>query len=151
MSAEPLKQFRSALKAYVRTLPRVIGKAVLEESANNFRQQGAETEQGQVVPWAPRKVTKEHGRTRKDGGRDRRYKNPRQRAILVKTGRLRRSVRIVATTATSVTVGSSEPYAEPQQDGNSRGLRPRPFITLGRSGQQKLVRKISGSITSLLR
>ncbi len=150
MSADPLKQFGTALRGYLRTLPKAMGKAVVQESADNFRRQGYENDAGNVVPWAPRKVTKEHGRTRKDGGRDRRYKNPRQRAILVKTGRLRRSVRIVATTATSVTVGSSEAYAEAQQEGNEM-LKPRPFITLGRTAKDKLTRKIAAGITGLLK
>ena len=135
-----LEQFGRDLRGYLRTLPRVIGIAVVAESADNFRRQGYENDAGAVVPWAPRKVAgKRKGRT-----------NPRQRAILVKTGRLRRSVRIVATTATSVTVGSSEAYAEAQQDGNGK-LLARPFITLGRAAQQKLVRQISGRIAALLK
>ncbi len=149
MSQDALKQFRQDLRTYLKKLPRELGKAVVLESADNFRRQGYENEQGAVVPWAPRKNAKVHGRTRKDGGRDRRYKNPRQRAILVKTGRLRRSVRIVATTATSVTIGSSETYAEAQQEGNGR-LPARPFITFGRSAQQKLMRQIAIKITGLL-
>ena len=69
----------------------------------------------------------------------------------MKSGRLRRSVRIVATTATSVTIGSSEPYAQAQQEGSERGLPARPFITLGRNGQQKLTRQIAAKITSLVK
>jgi len=150
MASNDLEQFGRDLRGYLKKLPREMGRAVVQESADNFRRQGYENDAGNVVPWAPRKVTQEHGRTRRDGGRDRRYKNPRQRAILIKSGRLRRSVRIVATTDTSVTVGSSEAYAQAQQEGNDRGLHARPFITLGRSGQQRLVRKISSGITGLL-
>jgi phage gpG-like protein len=149
MSQDALKQFRTALRGYLKKLPREMGKAVVLESADNFRRQGYENESGAVVPWTPRKATKEHGRTRRDGGRDRRYKNPRQRAILVKTGRLRRSVRIVATTDTSVTIGSSEVYAEAQQEGNGR-IPGRPFIALGRSSKERLLRKISTQIIGLL-
>lgn len=146
MGAEGLAQFRRDLHAYVAKLPREIGRAVVQESADNFRRQGYENEQGAVVPWAPRK--NERGRRRNDGGRDRRFKH---RALLIKSGRLRRSVRIVATTATSVTVGSSEPYAQPQQEGSGRGLTARPFITFGRSAQQKLTRQIAAKITGLLK
>ncbi len=135
-----LEQFGRDLRSYLKTVPQVLGRAVMQESADNFRRQGYENDAGVVVPWAPRKVVaKRKGRT-----------NPRQRAILVKSGRLRRSVRIVAATATSVTVGSSETYAEPQQDGNTRGLQARPFITLGPSARNKLIKKISAGITGLV-
>ena len=138
--ANDLEQFGRNLRGYLKTVPREIGRAVVLESADNFRRQGYENDAGAVVPWAPRKVeAKRKGRP-----------NSRQRAILIKSGRLRRSVRIVATTATSVTVGSSEVYAEAQQDGNDRGLKPRPFITLGHSAKQKLIKKISAGIIGLL-
>lgn len=39
------------------------------------------------------------------------------RALLVKTGRLRRSIRIVGTTANSVTIGSDVPYARVHNEG----------------------------------
>lgn len=146
-----LEQFGRDLRGYLRTVPREMGKAVVAESADNFRRQGYENDAGAVVPWAERKrPDKIKGRKRKNGTRAPSTTNPRQRAILVKTGRLRRSVRIVATTATSVTVGSSEAYAEAQQDGNGK-LLARPFITLGRAAQQKLVRQISGRIAALLK
>ena len=134
-----LEQFGRNLRGYLKSVPREMGRAVVQESADNFRRQAYENEAGAVVAWAPRKAAdRRRGRA-----------NPRQRALLVQSGRLRRSVRIVATTATSVTVGSSEPYAEAQQEGNGK-LPARPFITLGRSGQQKLVRSISAKITGLL-
>ena len=144
MSADPLKQFAADLRGYLKKVPREIGRAVVQESADNFRRQGYENDAGAVVPWEPRKRADTVKR------RGRRVPNPRQRAILVKSGRLRRSVRIVASTATSVTVGSSEIYAQAQQEGNDQGLKPRPFITLGRKSKEKLVRKIAADITTLL-
>lgn len=143
-----LERFGQQLRGYLKTLPREMGKAVVLESADNFRRQGYESDAGTVVPWAPRKV----GDTQPGRGKNKgkRVANPRQRAILVKTGRLRRSVRIVATTATSVTVGSSEDYAQAQQEGTKK-LPARPFITLGRSTKEKLVKKISAGITGLLK
>lgn len=150
MSQDGLAQFGKDLRGYLKTVPREMGKAVVAESADNFRRQGYENEAGAVVPWSPRKVVKAHGRTRKDGGRDQRYKNPRQRAILIKSGRLRRSVRIVANTDTSVTIGSSEAYAQAQQDGNGK-LPARPFITVSRSLRDKLTKKIAARITGLLK
>ena len=144
MAGNDLERFGRELRGYLRKLPREMGRAVVAESADNFRRQGYENEAGAAVAWEPRKQ-QDYSRRR-----GRRVPNPRQRAILIKTGRLRRSVRIVATTATSVTVGSSEPYAEAQQEGNGK-LPARPFITLGRSGKAKLVKKISAGITALLK
>lgn len=150
MSQDALKQFGTALRGYLKKLPREIGKAVVLETANNFRRQGYENDAGAVVPWAERKHPDTlPGRRRRNGTRGPRRPNPRQRAILVKTGRLRRSVRIVATTDTSVTIGSSEAYAEAQQEGNGR-IPARPFIALGRSSKERLLRKISTHITGLL-
>lgn len=139
-----LERFGSDLRGYLKTVPREMGRAVAQEAADNFRRQGYENDNGAVVPWAPRKNVDYTTRKGK------RKPNPRQRAILVKSGRLRRSVRIVATTSNSVTVGSSEAYAQAQQEGNSRGLKARPFITLGRKGKEKLTKKIAAGITGLL-
>lgn len=143
-----LERFGQQLRGYLKTLPREMGKAVVLESADNFRRQGYESDAGAVVPWVARKRP-DTIKSRKKGDKGKRIANPRQRAILVKTGRLRRSVRIVATTATSVTVGSSEDYAEAQQEGTKK-IPARPFITLGRSTKEKLVKKISAGITGLL-
>jgi phage gpG-like protein len=142
------KVFQRQAKALIKTFPKMIGKYALLEASDNFRRQGFENEAGTLVPWAPRKV-QAHGRTRKDGGRDRRYKNPRQRALLVQTGRLRRSPRIVESTPTSVTIGTDVPYAEALQDGNSN-LPARPFLTLGKSSRDKIVRKAAADLTKLL-
>ncbi|AWM31346.1 phage virion morphogenesis protein [Hymenobacter nivis] len=139
-----LERFGQQLRGYLRTLPREMGKAVVAESADNFRRQGFENDAGAVVPWAPRKAADTVKR------RGKRVANPRQRALLVKSGRLRRSVRIVATTATTVTVGSPEAYAQAQQEGNAK-LPARPFITLGRAAKDKLVKKISAGIVGLLK
>ena len=144
-----LARFGQQLRAYLLTVPRLMGRAVVQESADNFRRQGHENEAGNVVPWAPRQVG-DTVKSRKKADKGKHVPNPRQRAILITSGRLRRSVRIVATTAASVTVGSSEVYAEAQQDGNARGLPPRPFITLGHAAKQKLIKKISAGITGLL-
>ena len=151
MSADNLQRFGQQLRGYLKTVPRAMGIAVVAEAADNFRRQGYEDEAGTVVAWTERKrPDKIKGRKRKDGTRAPGRTNPRQRAILVKSGRLRRSVRIVVITATSVTVGSSEAYAEAQQDGNGR-LPARPFITVSRSLKEKLTKKIAAQITGLLK
>lgn len=146
-----LQAFRAQLVRYLFTVPKLMGRVVLEESADNFRRQGYENDAGNVVPWAPReREDRIRGRRRRDGTRGPSRPNPRQRAILVKTGRLRRSVRVTATTKTSVTIGSDVEYAQAQQEGNARGLKPRPFITAGKTVRDKLTRKLATDITKLL-
>ncbi len=58
-------------------------------------------------PWQRRSRKKTWGKKKNDTGR----------ALLVKSGRLRRSVRIISTTANSVTIGSDVPYARAHNDG----------------------------------
>ena len=151
MSSNGLEEFGKALRSYLKTVHKVLGRAVVQESADNFRRQGYEDDNGSVVPWEPRKqVDMKPGRKRKDGKRGPRVPNPRQRAILIKTGKLRRSVRIVATTATTVTVGSSLGYAQTLQEGNEK-MPARPFITIGPKTRDKLIRKIAADINNLLK
>lgn len=75
----------------------LIGNAVVNDSLDNFATQSFDKK-----PWAKRKRDKEPGR-----------------AILVKSGRLRRSPRIIASSPTSVTVGTDVPYARIHNDGGT--------------------------------
>ncbi|MDF7809925.1 phage virion morphogenesis protein [Hymenobacter sp. YC55] len=144
------KVFQKEATKMLRGLPKMIGKMALVEASDNFRKQGHENDSGAFVPWAPRKTNKpEHGRTRNDGQRDRRYRVPKGRAILVQSGRLRRSLRIVSSTASSITIGTDVPYAEPLQEGNQH-LPARPFLTAGKSFREKVLRKTAADITKLL-
>jgi phage gpG-like protein len=150
VATNDFKQFSAEARKVIKGLPREMGKALLLETSDNFRRQGYEDEQGQVHQWAPRKARRRHGRTRADGQPDQRYKNPRQRALLVQSGRLRRSPRITETTASSVTVGTDVPYAQPLQEGNAR-LPARPFIVVSKSLRQKLTQRITAKITAALK
>lgn len=143
------KAFEQQAKKLIRGLPKMMGKMALVETSDNFRRQGYENEAGAVVPWAPRKNAKVHGRRRNDGHQDRRYKVPRGRAILVQTARLKRSPRIVSSTASSVTIGTDVPYGRPLQEGTAH-MAARPFFTVGKSLSEKIIRKAAADITKLL-
>jgi len=78
----------------------------LQDVAENFR-----TESFDGVKWAPRKK-----------------KDAKVRALLVKTGRLKRSVRIARTSNNSVTVTSDVPYAEIHNQGGSITLNARSEV-----------------------
>lgn len=93
------------LKALVRKiehfrdeLPLHLGQAAVNFSRGNFRKQGFQA--ARVEPWAPRK-----------GGAD------PGRAILVKTGALRRSIRVISYNRRRVVIGSDMPYAKAHNEG----------------------------------
>ncbi len=81
----------------------VIGTAAVNDAKENFRRQGFAG-----VPWAHRKT---------DGRKD------KGRAILVKSGHLRNSIRIVSIGSGSVTIGTDVPYARVHNEGESDYVR----------------------------
>jgi phage gpG-like protein len=97
------------LKAVMPTIPYKIGEVVVKFSMNRFSEQNWVNNGTQ--PWQSRKA-----KGRSNTGR----------AILVKSGRLRRSVRIVSTTSDSVKVGSDVPYAGAHNDGFKGLVTVRP-------------------------
>ena len=89
----------------VQKLPRIAGNTAVNFALENFRRQGF---QGAVFqPWRTRKDPTKWGQRPKRNGR----------AVLVMSGRLRQSVRIVSATANEVTVGSDVPYAKVHNEG----------------------------------
>lgn len=85
-----------------------IGTAVVNDSLENFEKQAFTNN-----PWPKRKNKKDQSR-----------------ALLVKSGRLRRSVRVIASSPTSVTIGSDVPYAGVHNDGGmiNRAARSETFV-----------------------
>ncbi len=134
------RAFQKRALLIIKGVPKVMGKMVLVEVSDNFRRQGYEDEQGREHAWAPRKT---RSRRRQRG------RVPRGRALLVQSGRLRRSPRIVRTTASSVTIGTDVPYAQPLQEGTQH-MQPRPFIVVSRSLRDNITKKITQQITKAL-
>ncbi len=98
----PLKEIMEAFAKVLRNAPRVLGNDALNFFLESFKRQGW---QGATFePWAPRKYAN------KDKGR----------AILIKTARLRRSLRITSETNDSSTIGTDVPYARPHNEGLSQ-------------------------------
>lgn len=89
-----------ALAKALRALPRIVGNIAVNFYKDRFSRQGWQDER--FEPWTKRK-----------------REDRRARAILVKTGRLRRSIRIVSQTHNSVTVGTSVPYAQIHNEGGT--------------------------------
>lgn len=94
------KQLEANINGVLNDLPEKIGTVIVNWSKNRFRFQN--WVDGGDYPWKPRK----RGAKRNAG-----------RAILISSGRLRRSIRIIRTGKNSVTVGSDVPYAGVHNDG----------------------------------
>ena len=95
----------TALRSRLLTLPIKIGDTAVLFTKQRFAQKNWLGDR--VEYWRPRKKFTRWGATPRNKGR----------ALLVDTGRLRRSIRIMSKTATSVTIGSDVPYATTHNDG----------------------------------
>ena len=94
----------------LKSLPGQVGALVLENIDDNFRSQSFDGE-----AWPARAAPPARGRTRKDGGKDKRFKNRdagEGRAILTLSGRLRRSFRMEAS-GLVITIHTDVPYGTP--------------------------------------
>ncbi|MBD1394273.1 phage virion morphogenesis protein [Mucilaginibacter glaciei] len=99
---------RARLAAVVQQLPLILGNEAVNYSLDAFRKQAWEGK-----PWQARKSKKDTSRS-----------------ILVKSGRGRRSIRIISTTANSVTIGSDVGYMAVHNNGGeiSRAARSETFV-----------------------
>jgi phage gpG-like protein len=86
-------------------LPRIIATEAVNFSKERFRAQN--WVDFATEPWRPRKTVKGVSRRRS------------RRAILVDTGRLRRSIRVVSVSSEAVVIGTDVPYAQAHNDGFS--------------------------------
>jgi len=93
-----IKKLEENIKTAMRALPRKIGVDVIQFSKNSFRKQGWI---GNVFhKWPGRKAT---------GGKQ--GQKNRGRALLILTGRLRRSIKVLSIQGGTIRVGSNVPYA----------------------------------------
>jgi phage gpG-like protein len=88
-------KLKSGMDAAMNELPQIIGNEIVNYSLEAFDKQG-----WNGVEWEKRKNDKDPSR-----------------AINIKTGRMKRGVRIIRTTATSVVVGDDVPYAAIHNNG----------------------------------
>ncbi|QTE36015.1 phage virion morphogenesis protein [Mucilaginibacter gossypii] len=96
------------LNRVIEVLPTIVGNEAVNYSLEAFKNQAWEG-----APWQKRK-------DKKDAARN----------LLVKSSRLRRSIRIIRTTADSVTIGSDVPYAAVHNNGGqiNRAARSETFV-----------------------
>lgn len=104
---EKLNQLQEDLAQGLRKLPPLIGEEAVNFSLDNFEKQGFQGENFQG--WPKRKNPTKWGK-----------KDETDRALLVKTGKLRRSIRVskIAEDKVSITAGGADvPYARAHNEG----------------------------------
>jgi phage gpG-like protein len=106
----PVKLLEQKLKGVMIRLPIVVGNEAINFALDNFRNQGFLG--NSFVKWPARKKITRWGQRLKRPGR----------ALLVDSGRLRRSLRIVSLDTGTVTVGTDVPYARAHNEGSRLGL-----------------------------
>lgn len=128
----------------MQSAPRVLGNMAVNFYLDRFRYQnwiGATTE-----PWRQRKANK----GRNSG-----------RALLVQSGRLRRSIRITRITGSTVAIGSDVPYARAHNEGFKGSVSVKAFTRnkytkektgsgkFSKSGKERMktVQRISGTVS----
>ena len=139
-NSEIVKAKMELLRKQVATLPGIVGNEVKNYTLDNFKRQGFLGDT--FEPWRKR-------RSKKDGSR----------AILVKTGRLRRGFRVVRADWNAVVIGNDVPYAKAHNDGyhgtvnvkaHSRNKFSKAKVGTGKftksgSERMKTVQSVSGS------
>ena len=103
MPNEKITLFFSQLELKLNELPLIVGNEVVNYSLEAFDRQAWEN-----APWKARQSKKDSGRS-----------------ILIKSGRLKRSIRIISSSPSSVIVGSDVPYAAIHNNGGIIGRAPR--------------------------
>lgn len=103
--AKRYRRFRS-------NLPEAVSNIALNEFVNNFKEQGYENVNGVHIPWKPTKR-----KARRTFGR-------KSKGILIKSGRLMRSMR-TASTFNKARVVSNLPYAQVHNEGFEGNVRVR--------------------------
>jgi phage gpG-like protein len=140
MSIKKIIQANESLLKVYRQTPRLVGGLAVAFFKQSFVRQGYIDEK--YERWKPRK--------RADSGAY--AKRAGKRGILVKTARLKRSIRVLATTTESVTVGTDVKYAQAHNEGFEGTVNQtvkqhnRKAHTRSRKGREEKVRahKVQG-------
>ncbi|MCC3159503.1 phage virion morphogenesis protein [Hymenobacter sp. 15J16-1T3B] len=115
---DQLHQDAARIDRFLKQAVRPLGQLAVREFVGSFKRQGWVNERGVFLPWKPRR-----GQGRNRSGVSGRLPfasdAPESRAVLVKSGRLRRSIRVTSTTDTSATIGTDVPYAQLHNQGGT--------------------------------
>ena len=106
----PILELERRFRSIMVRMPALLGNEAVNFVLDNFKLQGFMGATFQ--PWLKRKNPTKWGQAPKRNGR----------AVLIDTGQLRRSIRIVRTTADSVLIGTDDPKAKAHNEGLKIGL-----------------------------
>lgn len=104
-----LEQLESRLRTLMPDIPKIAGNEIINFSLDNFRRQGF---LGSTFQRWPARKTTAWGKRRNDNSR----------AILVKTGRLKRATRIIQADWNQVKAINDTPYARTHNEGLQLGI-----------------------------
>lgn len=123
----PFGAMAKEFRAYRKHLPAKVSKIAMEEFDKNFQAQGLRVSKSTVEKWKPRQRP-DRGRKGRELGR---------RAILIKTGELRGSMRLTPT-YDYASVSNATPYARIHNRGGRIKGQMRAYATNLRSGLTRL-------------
>ena len=115
-------EIEAAFKRLFNNAPRAVGAMAVNLFKDNFSKEGFQDDEGDVQKWQERKNDPDPGR-----------------GILMKTGKLRDSIRVVRATSRVVTIGSRLAYAKIHNEGYRGGVSVRGFHRT-RNGHREQVR-----------
>lgn len=98
-----LTQIEQALANVMHQLPQQLGTLAVNFAKQRFVDQAWQNTSSE--PWQPRRNNRRGGTARQKG------------AVLVDSGRLKRSIRIISVSPTAVIIGTDVPYAQIHNDG----------------------------------
>jgi len=123
-----------------RNLPAQVGNIAKRHFVESFRNQGFTD--ASLDPWAVRKTSDKSDRSKRNADKP--------RAILVKTGHLRGSIRVRVSTFDLIEIGAyGVPYARFHNNPKGKGVK-RQFIGRSRLLTKKIKAKISQEINKIM-
>lgn len=133
----PLHQAQKAIMSAVAVAPTILAEEGLNFFLDSFKQQGW-LGAGGMDKWPARKKVTKWGKVRRPG-----------RALLIDSGRLRRSIRIISKSPLEIIWGTDVPYARVHNEGFRAGTiqQVKQFTRRTKTGKKALVRAHTRRIT----
>lgn len=101
----PIREIEQRVKKVLQVAPLILGNDAVNFFKDTFRSKGWP---GQTMePWKPRKAVTAWGKTPRNRGRN----------LLVDTGRLKRSIRLISSSNLKAVIGTDVPYAKAHNEG----------------------------------
>ncbi|MCB2379815.1 phage virion morphogenesis protein [Hymenobacter sp. BT635] len=153
-----LERQAAAIERFMAKAPRQVGQLAVREFVGNFKRQSFQDEAGAEHAWPSRKVRR-YRRTSSKGKSSRLVltaagKADRGRALLVDSGKLRRSIRVEAVDKDSVTVATDSEYAQAHNEGHrydNHTLPQRQFMGGSKRLNNEMITYLKSGIEAILK